>query len=100
MGFMSAVNATVAKNYLTTLFGILAGLPLLVAGSGIVLSPTWSHHLLVAAGIGTIGLGIVAKAFNVSSTAQQVQMATIKEDDAKEAAVIKAQVDAKDALKP
>lgn len=79
MGFMTAVNSTVMKNYLTTLFGILAGLPLLVAGSGIVLSPTWSHHLLVVAGVGTIGLGVVAKAFNVSSTHDQVQAATMKD---------------------
>lgn len=77
MGIMTAVSSTVVKNYLTTLFGILAGLPLLVAGSGIVLSPTWSHHLLVASGVGTIGLGVVAKAFNVHSTSDQVENATM-----------------------
>ena len=70
------MTAAVAKSYLTTLFGILAGLPLMLAGSGIVLNAKYSHYLLVIGGIGTIGLGIVAKAFNVHSTADQVNAST------------------------
>ena len=83
MDLKSTLNATVMKSYLTTLFGILAGLPLIIGGSGIVLNEKWSHILVVTAGIGTIGLGIVSKAFNVNSTAQQVQIATLKEAEAK-----------------
>jgi hypothetical protein len=93
MGFM---NASIAKNYLTTIFGILAGLPLIIGGSGIVLNEKWSHILVVTAGIGTIGLGLVAKAFNVHATQDEVNKATEKQD----VQVIKAQLDAKDALKP
>lgn len=72
------MNSALLKNYLTTAFGILAGLPLIVAGSGIVLNPKWNHYLLVIGGIGTVGLGVVAKAFNTHSTADQVQAATDK----------------------
>jgi len=71
------------KSYFTTLFGILAGLPLLVtqslAGSGLELPPAWNHWLLVLSGIGLIGLGIVSKAFNVHSTSAEVAKATVDE---------------------
>jgi hypothetical protein len=73
-----ALTSAIVKNYLTTLFGILAGLPLMVAGSGIVLDGKWAHTLLVIGGIGTIGLGLVSKAFNVHSTVDQVESATSK----------------------
>ncbi len=78
MDLRSALNATVMKSYLTTLFGILAGLPLIIGGSGITLNEKWAHILVVTAGIGTIGLGVVAKAFNVASTSDQVEAATMK----------------------
>jgi len=70
------MKAAVLKNYLTTFFGVLAGLPTIVLGSGIVLDPRWTHYLMIAAGVGTVGLGVVAKAFNNHSTADQVQAAT------------------------
>ena len=63
------------KNYLTTAFGILAGLPTIVTGSGIVLNTKWTHILTVISGIGIVGLGVVAKAFNVHSTPDEVQAA-------------------------
>lgn len=66
------------QNYLTTLFGILAGLPLIVSGSGLVLDPIWSHRLLLVGGIGVVGLGVVAKAFNTHSTEAQTQAAQAK----------------------
>lgn len=66
------------KNYLTTFFGILAGVPALVAGSGISLTPKWQHILSIVGGIGVLGLGAVAKAFNVHSTADQVQQSTMQ----------------------
>lgn len=66
------------QNKLTTIFGIIAGLPLLVAGSGIVLDAYWGHILTVVGGLGMVGLGIVAKAYNSHSTVDQVQQATVK----------------------
>ena len=65
---MKSFSAAVFKNYLTTFFGCMAGLPLIVAGSGMQLSPSWSHRVLVVGGLGTIGLGVVSKAFNVSGS--------------------------------
>ena len=75
------MNLAIWKNYLTTAFGILAGLPVLVvqscAAMGISLSPAWNHGLLIAGALGLIGLGVVSKAFNVSSTQEQVDKATV-----------------------
>jgi hypothetical protein len=77
------MKAAISQNFLTTLFGILAGLPVLVtqslAGSGLELPPVWNHWLLVLSGIGLIGLGIVSKAFNVHSTSAEVAKATVDE---------------------
>lgn len=70
------MNAALLKNWLTSVLGALAGLPLIVAGSGIVLDPKWNHYLTVAGGIGIIGLGVVSKAFNNHSTAAEVQAAS------------------------
>lgn len=64
------------QNKLTTIFGIIASLPLLVAGSGIEVSAYWGHILTLVGGFGTVGLGIVSKAFNSHSTADEVQKAT------------------------
>jgi hypothetical protein len=77
------MNTALLKNYLTTAFGILAGLPAIVLGvftpgTPLALSPQWTHILMVAGGIGMVGLGVVAKAFNVHSTAAQVQASTIE----------------------
>lgn len=76
------MNSALLKNYLTTTFGCMAGLPTIVLGSGIVLDPKWSHYLMITAGIGAVGLGVVAKAFNSHSTAEQVQTATDKSTEA------------------
>ena len=70
------MKAALWKNYLTTFFGVLAGLPAIVLGAGIVLDPTWTRYLMITAGVGTIGLGVVAKAFNSHSTADQVAQST------------------------
>ena len=69
------------QNYLTTLFGIMAGLPTVVLGvftpgTALALSPQWTHILMVTGGIGIVGLGIVSKAFNVHSTEAQVEAST------------------------
>jgi hypothetical protein len=71
-------TAAIWKNYLTTLFGVLAGLPTIVLSSGMTLSTKCQHYLMFIAGIGTVGLGVVAKAFNVHSTSDQVQQADAK----------------------
>lgn len=71
------MNSALLKNYLTTAFGILAGLPTIVLGSGITLDAKWSHYLMITAGIGTVGLGVVAKAFNTHSTTDEVQKASV-----------------------
>lgn len=76
--WIKALTTAVVKSWITTLFGILAGLPLMIAGSGLTLSPKYQHALIVIAGIGTLGLGIVAKAFNQHSTTEQVESATVK----------------------
>lgn len=71
------MTSAIAKNYLTTLFGILAGLPAIVLGvftpgTSMALSVQYTHVLMIAGGVGMVGLGIVAKAFNVHSTEAQV----------------------------
>jgi hypothetical protein len=86
------MKVSMLQNYLTTLFGVLAGLPTIVLGSGVVLDPKWNHYLLIAAGIGTIGLGVVAKAFNVHSTAAQVTTSTTQNPQVEAAAIVQAKV--------
>jgi len=76
------LTSALFKNYLTTAFGILAGLPMIVSQSGLMLDAKLNHYLLVASGIGIVGLGIVAKAFNVHSTADQVEQSTEKANGA------------------
>jgi len=62
------MKTAVLENYLTTIFGILAGGPVLVqqscAAMGVTLSAGWTHSLLIVGALGLIGLGVVAKAFN------------------------------------
>jgi hypothetical protein len=69
------------QNYLTTLFGILSGLPVIVLGvfapgTPMALSPAYTHILMIVGGIGLVGLGVVSKAFNVHSTEAQVAAST------------------------
>lgn len=81
------MKAAILQNWLTTTFGILAGLPLLVTQAlaalstqgypNLALSPALTHWMLVLTAIGLIGLGIVSKAFNTHSTQAQVAVATI-----------------------
>jgi ABC-type phosphate transport system permease subunit len=76
------MTAAIFKNYLTTFFGILAGLPTIVLGvfmpgTDMALSSHWTHILAISGGIGMVGLGLVSKAFNVHSTLNQVEGATV-----------------------
>jgi hypothetical protein len=75
------MNSEIAKSYLTTIFGILAGLPTIVLGvftpgSSLALPATWTHILMIVGGVGLVGLGVVSKAFNVHSTQAQVATST------------------------
>jgi len=76
------MTAAILKNYLTTLFGILAGAPALVVTSlqsmNVTVTPYWTHILGFVGAAGLIGLGVVSKAFNVHSTEAQVQTSTIQ----------------------
>jgi hypothetical protein len=56
----------VGKNYLTTLFGIMAGVPAIIANSGFTLTPLLVHILAMVAGVGVLGLGLVAKDWNTT----------------------------------
>lgn len=97
------ISSALFKNYLTSVFGTLAGLPAIVLGvftpgTPMALPDPWTHILMVSGGVGIVGLGIVSKAFNVHSTAEQVEAAQAKVEGKPEApALIKAadaQVDA------
>lgn len=85
MTLQKELSAAVVKNYLTTVLGMMAGLPGIVLGvfypgsSYGALSPVWTHHLMVTAGLGVVGLGIVSKAFNVHSTVEQVEHSTVEQ---------------------
>lgn len=75
------ITKAILQNYLTTLFGILAGLPTIVLGvftpgTPMALSPDMTHILMIVGGIGLVGLGVVSKAFNVHSTEAQVAAST------------------------
>ena len=70
------LTVALLQNSLTTAFGILAGLPLIVAGSGLVLNPEYAKWLTIIGGVGIIGLGVVSKAFNTHSTQMQVIAST------------------------
>ncbi len=72
------MRKAILQNYLTTIFGILAGAPLLYAGSGLPATPKVAHILMLIGGIGMLGLGVVAKAFNTHSTPEQVAAAEVK----------------------
>jgi hypothetical protein len=91
---MGAIKALFTQNYLTTFFGILAGLPILVANSGLALSPKMGHYLTVAAALGVIGLGVVSKAFNTHSTTAQVQMSSLQNPQIQAEAVVEAKKEA------
>lgn len=76
-----SLTSAVVKNYLTTFFGLLAGLPTIVLGvftpgTPMELPAKYTHLLMISGGIGLVGLGLVSKAFNVHSTDEQVAIAT------------------------
>lgn len=66
------------NNWMTTCGGFLAGIPSIVLGSGLPVSPLWSHILYIAGGVGVLLIGLAAKDFNSHSTVAQIQESTEK----------------------
>jgi hypothetical protein len=102
-------TAALFKNYLTSIFGVLASVPVMVLGIWIpgtpmALPPVWTRIVMETGAVGLLGLGIVAKAFNIHSTIEQAQAAQAVVEGKPEApALVKAadaQVDAAKANSP
>jgi hypothetical protein len=70
------------KNWITTLGGILSGIPAIVLAaamtSHLTLSPTWTFILAIVSGVGMMLVGFGAKDANTHSTAAEVQASTAK----------------------
>jgi len=73
------INIT-AQNWMTSLGGLLAGIPIIVINSGLALTPRQTQILSIIGGVGTLMIGLAAKDSNTHSTMQQVQVSTMKED--------------------
>ena len=67
-----------SPNWLTTLGGLLAGIPILVINSGLALTVQWTHILSIVGGVGTLLIGLAAKDAGTHSTQAQVAQATAK----------------------
>jgi hypothetical protein len=65
-----------SANWLPILGGLLAGIPGIVLGSGLVLSPRWTQILSIVGGVGVLLIGLAAKASTTHSTQAQVVKAT------------------------
>ena len=64
------------KNWKTTLGGILAAIPSLVAAAGFTLSANGQHWLALCGGVGALLLGMAAKDSTTHSTEAEVEAAT------------------------
>lgn len=77
------MTKAILQSYLTSFFGLVAGLPAIILGvflpgSPLAFSAYWTHILMVTGGVGLVGLGVVAKAFNVHSTTGQAAASQAK----------------------
>ena len=72
------INLT-AQNWMTTLGGLLAGIPLIVINSGLLLTSRWTQILSIIGAVGTLIIGLAAKDSSTHSTMSQVQVSTAKE---------------------
>jgi len=74
------VKIGLPTNWMTTLGGILAGLPPIVITSfmsaGAPLTARWTAILSIVGGVGTLLIGLAAKDANTHSTTEQVNAAT------------------------
>jgi hypothetical protein len=65
-------------NWVTTLGGLMAGIPALVLSSGFVVTPQYQHIIMFIGGLGLLLLGGAAKDWNTHSTSAEVAQATAK----------------------
>jgi hypothetical protein len=65
---------------MTTVGGLLAGVPLIVINSGLALTPKWTQILSIVGAAGTLIIGLAAKDSNTHSTMSQVQVSTAKSE--------------------
>jgi hypothetical protein len=75
------INLT-AQNWLTTLGGLLGGIPPIITGAAIAgsitLSSRWLFIVAIIGGVGTLLIGLAAKDAGTHSTMQEVQRSTVK----------------------
>lgn len=71
------------QNWRSTLGGLLAGIPIIVINSGLMLTPRWTQILSIIGGVGTLLIGLAAKDSTTHSTMQEVQKSTTKAEIAK-----------------
>jgi len=67
-----------AQNWQTTIGGLLAGIPVIVINSGIMLTMRETQILAIIGGVGTLLIGLAAKDSGTHSTMAQVQESTVK----------------------
>ena len=63
-------------NWMTTVGGLLAGIPPIILASGLVLSPRWMQILSILGGVGVLLIGVAAKDANTHSTQAEVNAST------------------------
>lgn len=73
---MNKITDAVLRNWMTTLGGLMAGLPQLVEAAGFVQTPSLTHWMNLISAIGMLLLGVSAKQFTNHSTAAEVQAST------------------------
>ena len=64
------------KNWMTTVGGLLAGIPGAILASGLVLPPTYHQMLALMGALGVLLLGVAAKGQDEHSTSTQVAVST------------------------
>ena len=71
------INLT-AQNWATTVGGLLSGIPAIVIGSGLMLTPRATQILAIVSGVGMLLIGLAAKDSGTHSTMTQVQASSVK----------------------
>ena len=75
------INLT-SQNWLTSLGGLLGGIPAIIIGSGYPLTPRQTQIIAIIGGVGILITGLAAKDSSTHSTMAQVQTSTVKADAA------------------
>lgn len=76
------MSTILGKNWMTTIGGLLAGIPTLIVSSGFVLPPKWTKILNIVGGLGLLLIGLAAKDFTTHSTETQVIKSTVEAEQA------------------